>query len=73
MPTVGKWSWDGKHLTVIETALPYQADIDSLTSAYLGITIHFMEREYHVGLVPATGTERSDPKAVLFMSLRNGE
>jgi uncharacterized membrane protein len=66
VPTVGKWSWDGKQLTVIETALPYQADIDSLTSSYFKITIHFMEREYQVGLVPATATMPDTTRTVEF-------
>ena len=50
----------------METALPYQADIDSLTNSYFGITIHFMEREYHVGLVPATATMPDTTHTVEF-------
>jgi hypothetical protein len=66
VPTVGKWSWDGKQLTVIESALPYQADIDSLTSSYFAITVHFMDREYQVGLVPAAATMPDTTRTVEF-------
>jgi uncharacterized membrane protein len=66
VPTVGKWSWDGKQLTVIESALPYTADIDSLTGTYLKLTIHFMNKSYVVGLVPATPSMPDTVRTVEF-------
>lgn len=64
--TAGKWSWDGKQLTVIEDALPYTADIDSLTDSYLKLTIHVMDKSYVVGLVPATPAMPDTARAVEF-------
>jgi uncharacterized membrane protein len=64
--TAGKWSWDGKRLTVIEDALPYTADIDSLTNSYLRLTIHVMDKSYLVGLVPATPSMPDTTRAVEF-------
>ena len=66
VPDVGKWSWDGKRLTVIESALPYEADVDSLTESYFHITIHFMERSFGVGLVPAGASMPDTTRAVEF-------
>lgn len=65
-PVVGKWSWDGKRLTVIESALPYEADVDSITESYLHITIHFMGRSFPVGLVPADASMPDTTRAVEF-------
>jgi len=52
-PDTGKWSWDGKQLTVIWSTLPYTADIDSLTDSYFKLTFHLVSRSFDVALVPA--------------------
>src|SRR5712675_439144 len=45
-PDVGKWSWDGKQLTVLWSTLPYTADIDSLTDSYFKLTFHLVSRSF---------------------------
>lgn len=66
VPDVGRWSWDGRQLTIVETALPYTADIDSLSGSYFGITIHFMNRAYRVGLAPAGASMPDTTRTVEF-------
>jgi uncharacterized membrane protein len=52
-PDIGKWSWDGKQLTVLWDTMPYTADIDSLTDSYFKLTFHLVSRSFDVALVPA--------------------
>lgn len=66
VPDVGKWSWNGKRLTIIESALPYEADIDSLTASYFHMTIHLMGQTYEVGLEPAVATMPDTTRVVEF-------
>ena len=65
-PDVGKWSWDGKQLSLLWAANPYTADIDSLTDSYLRLTFHFMNKSFDVGLVPATASMPDTTRAVEF-------
>jgi uncharacterized membrane protein len=70
VPTTGKWSWDGSKLTMIESALPYEADIDSLTDATFRIRIHQMGKSYDVAFVPATPSMPDTTHAVEFNPTR---
>lgn len=65
-PDIGKWSWDGKRITYTQDALPYEADIDSLTDSYFRITVHFMEQSFVLGLVPATASMPDTTRTVEF-------
>jgi len=66
VPDVGKWSWDGKQLTVLWNTLPYTADIDSLTESYFGLTFHLMNRSFEIGLAPATASMPDTTRTVEF-------
>jgi uncharacterized membrane protein len=66
VPDVGKWSWDGKQLSLLWAANPYTADIDSLTDSYFKLTFHFMDRSFDVGLVPATASMPDTTRTVEF-------
>jgi uncharacterized membrane protein len=65
-PDVGKWSWNGERITIMEYALPYEAAIDSLTSSYLGLTIYFMDRTHRLGLEPAVASMPDTTRTVEF-------
>ena len=66
VPSVGKWSWDGTRITYVESVLPYQAEIDSLTESYFRFTIHFMDQSWELGLVPATASMPDTTQTVEF-------
>jgi uncharacterized membrane protein len=65
-PEIGKWSWDGEQLTIGESALPYQADIDSLSDSFLGLNVRVMSQSYRLRLVTAIPSMPDTTREVVF-------
>jgi uncharacterized membrane protein len=65
-PRVGKWSWDGFKLTMMDDALPYQAEILSLSDSTFEIRIRHMGRNFDVAMIPATASMPDTTRDVEF-------
>ena len=52
-PALGKWSYDGKILTMIEESIPYKVDILTLTADEFKILSHNPGGVLEITLVPA--------------------
>jgi uncharacterized membrane protein len=53
VPSVGRWSWDGRELTMIEGGTPYSGEIVALTDSELSIKVHDMGKTWDLRFAPA--------------------
>jgi uncharacterized membrane protein len=67
-PAIGKWSWDGTKLTIIDDSVPSNVEILSLTDSTFQIRINHMNmgRHFDLTLVPATPSMPDTTRPVEF-------
>ncbi len=66
VPTLGKWSWDGTALTLVDTGLPYVAEIVSLSNDEFRIRSHHPGGVVDIRLVPAQSAMPDTTRVVEF-------
>jgi uncharacterized membrane protein len=67
-PRIGKWSWDGVKLTLIDDSVPSDVEILSLTDSTFQIRIDHMKmgRYFDLTLVPATASMPDTTRPIAF-------